>query len=384
MISSNAVASTASGLVLILIAGIFNGSWNASFSPRANLAVGRLQPKHKSDSKELDSQKGTAPSVSESPLSTDLTYHHAFALFQFYAALINIPICLFWAGGIERVDAILRQTPAASITLVILFSILWGFGTLLFGLACRIAGVGLGTNLSMGLIAVLGTFLPLLTEQTLFTNVGGVICLGLSVCCVGLAFATMALAKRDQDEHRVMILLRSSNKKDVNEIVECNLRKTGDGDDVELAGKLKDEVTIPSSKVNNDGNDSDNIYNDNATGSEGTYKTWQKVLVCVATAVFATQLQFAFIFGAPIVDLALNRNNDTNENEDGVMLLPGSTPASGGAAIIWLFAICLARFNSSLPEGHALVATLASNRLNNASLGGAHTPVRSLCDNLPP
>ncbi len=90
------------------------GSWNASFSPKLNLAVGKSE----SDS---TATTGTTP-------INDLTYHHSFALFQIYAAIINIPICIFWAGGLERVGAILAHTPASSIVLVVLFSVIWGIG----------------------------------------------------------------------------------------------------------------------------------------------------------------------------------------------------------------------------------------------------------------
>ena len=136
--------SIAAGLILIIAAGVFNGSWNGAFSPKANLAVCKKTLKGKTEN-----DRDTV----EEPIN-DLMYHHAFALFQIYAALINIPICIFWAGGINRVNAIVAEaakTPS-SIVLIVLFSLLWGVGTLLFGLACKIAGVGLGTNLSMVII----------------------------------------------------------------------------------------------------------------------------------------------------------------------------------------------------------------------------------------
>ena len=79
------------GLILPVVAGILNGSWNAAFSPAANLAVG----KHHHHSSKDDG--GSSSYV------FDLCHHHAWVLFQFYAAVANIILCLFWAGGLERV-----------------------------------------------------------------------------------------------------------------------------------------------------------------------------------------------------------------------------------------------------------------------------------------
>ena len=90
------------------------GSWNASFSPKANLAVGRPEPKP-SNGEDGDDNS------TEKPIN-DLTYHHAFALFQIYSAIINIPICIYWAGGIQRVNAVLGEaarTPSTIILVVI-------------------------------------------------------------------------------------------------------------------------------------------------------------------------------------------------------------------------------------------------------------------------
>ena len=43
---------------------------------------------------------------------------------------------------------------------IALFSTLWGFGGVGFGLAIQRAGIALGTNIVMGIIVVVGTALP--------------------------------------------------------------------------------------------------------------------------------------------------------------------------------------------------------------------------------
>ena len=309
--SSSSTGSILLGILLILIAGILNGSWNAAFHPRANLAVG--------------------PSTSSSSTTTtttsphDLQHPHAFCLYSLYAGIINIPLCLYWAGGPQRVAAILDASPTYAIILVVLFSWLWGFGTLLFGVACKVAGVGLGTNLSMGTIAILGTLLPLITEGTLISRVGGVISAGLGVCCVGLWFATIALKQRDlelegrggggsNEEEEHDLALKVKEMEDDSEMVQPSEPESNALHPEEI--NSDDDTTILPSQSNNN------------------YKVWQKVAICLICGLFAVQLQFAFIFGQPIVDLASGA-------DPAAASLPGSTPPSGEAAIIWLFAFSM-------------------------------------------
>lgn len=255
-----------------------------------------------------------------------MSHHHAFALFQLYAVIINIPICIFWAGGLERVSAIVTETPPLSLFLIILFSFVWGFGTLFFGIACKVAGVGIGTNLSMGIIAIIGTFLPLITENTLFTSFGAVICVGLAICCAGLWLATKALVKKDLDD--ALVSAQDCNETD-NDVDTSELDNSKNEKDIEQ------NVTKPKAR---------------------TFSTIHKVIICLITGVTAVQLQFAFIFGEPVTDLAEGEIEGVN--------LPGKTPLGGSAGIIWLLAISLGApasiinglWSSPVPLSHSLRA----------------------------
>ena len=127
-----AVGSIVGGLLLTILAGICNGTYNAAFLPKFNLAVGR------------GPRQGSSRQLSASSLSdgehVDLKFHHAFALFQFYAALINIPICVGWIGGFGRVHDILSQASTTSIVIVIVCAVIWGIGTAYITVACKVAG----------------------------------------------------------------------------------------------------------------------------------------------------------------------------------------------------------------------------------------------------
>ena len=306
----------AAGLVLVVVAGFLNGSWNASFSPTWGLAVGR---KSMVETLTLGRRRTmTRPSLFSSENDVDLDYHFSWVLFQIYASILNIPVCLYWAGGPQRVCYIVSESSNTSISLVIVFSVLWGIGSVGFGLACRVAGVGLGTNLTMGVIMVLGTFLPLALEGLVLTDAGGVIVGGLVICCVGLYYSMKSLQTRDLDEQQTKKQTVESNT----EITPAS-QATKEAVPQEV---ILEETSSPSGDCEIDAQ-GEGARGETCTTMEETYSTMHKVAVCVIAAIFASQLQFAFVFGQDMIDLA---GDDAG---------PGSTPPSGTAAVIWLFAI---------------------------------------------
>lgn len=364
-------SSIVGGVFLIVFAGICNGSWNASFSPELNLAVAKRKKFTDEVTSAVSSSENIVDSESDPDIVTevaateteplnDILYHHAFALFQIYAAAINIPVCIYWAGGASRVSAILSETSASSIVLVVVFSLIWGVGTLLFGMACQIAGVGLGTNLTIGVVAVIGTFLPLLTEQTLITPAGGIIVLGLFVCCIGLWISTKALKKRDADEDAYVKSKMASSDTPSNLLRDDESSFHADNTSVvdhhssnpskeSWSIRLKTSQYIGLKRVSaffrktSSIRKKDNIEN----------PPWKKIGICIIAGICCVQLQFAFIFGKRISDLSLG----TIENiEDDAVLnrIPGSTHETGGAAIIWMLAISLGAPASII---HALLSS---------------------------
>lgn len=265
------------GLFLAVLAGFLNGSWNVSFRPSRGCAVPRRHAATEED--------GTTTTT-----AADVTYHQAWILFQLYASVVNVPICLFWAGGPSRVADILRASSTVDILLVSLFSLLWGVGSVGFGVACTLVGVGLGTNLLMGVIMVLGTFLPLCLDGAIASPAGGLVVAGLAVCCLGLGWAVQSLQARDCDE-------RKATKESVE--------------------------TSEHSNLENNHQDGTPVHQDITTT---TYSTTYKVAICVVAGIFATQLQFAFVFGQDMIDTASDLDD---------------VPASGNNAVIWLFALTL-------------------------------------------
>ncbi|HBY63212.1 MAG TPA: hypothetical protein DEH78_25605, partial [Solibacterales bacterium] len=76
------------------------------------------------------------------------------------SGLLIIPwIAAFYA--VPGLTGVLSAAPSAAIWKVILFGIGWGIGSVLFGLGVARLGLAVGYGLILGLIAPIGTFLPL-------------------------------------------------------------------------------------------------------------------------------------------------------------------------------------------------------------------------------
>jgi L-rhamnose-H+ transport protein len=91
---------------------------------------------------------------------------------------------------------ILRASPRGSMAWAYVFGALWGFGGLMCGLALRYLGLSLGQSISLGVCAIVGTLVPAGIEGKfglLFSTVpGGVVLLGFMVCLAGIALCGYA------------------------------------------------------------------------------------------------------------------------------------------------------------------------------------------------
>jgi hypothetical protein len=360
--ATSSISSIAGGLALIILAGILNGSWNASFSPKIGCAVGRttttvqvlavgrratvllgknggnvgtaaaaaaVESGEEGDGVVVEDElQHSGNNDSSKKVLVDLNYHYAWLLFQLYAALVNIPLCIYWTGGPERTLWIMQQTSHTSIALVCLFSLLWGVGSVGFGLACKVAGLGLGTNLTMGVIMMAGTLLPLILQNLVTTKFGAVILVGLGICSIGLGFSMSSLQIRDADEKKSA----AAAAKQCGKIPETS--KPG--------GEVGAEVAATSEPDINNNMLEDHQQQNGGGGDEQQqqhqgYSTLSKVLLCVISGLFASMLQFAFVYGDPMIQLSASSSSSSTSNEDG----PGSTPQTGTASIVWLFAFTI-------------------------------------------
>lgn len=106
------------------------------------------------------------------------------------AGLLVIP----WAAALMTVPElgnVLSGASSASITKTLLFGLGWGVGSVLFGLGIARMGLAVGYGLILGLIAPIGTFLPLIvlhpeqlaTQRGISLIIGTVIVIGGIILC---------------------------------------------------------------------------------------------------------------------------------------------------------------------------------------------------------
>ena len=97
---------------------------------------------------------------------------------------------------------ILRESPKSSMIWTYIFGVLWGFGGLGAGLGLRYLGLSLGQSISLGVCAIVGTLVPAIMDNKIYTLVstvpGGIILLGFILCLAGIVFCGYAGVLKDR------------------------------------------------------------------------------------------------------------------------------------------------------------------------------------------
>jgi len=114
--------------------------------------------------------------------------------------LIIIPwIVAFFT--VPQLGEIYRSTSWATLAKVVVFGFGWGIGSVLFGLGVSRLGLAVGYGLILGLIAPIGTFLPLavLHPERLWTRQGLALMIGTLLVVVGIVFCAIAGRRREKE-----------------------------------------------------------------------------------------------------------------------------------------------------------------------------------------
>ncbi len=87
--------------------------------------------------------------------------------------------------------SVLQAAPGKPLGLAFLFGLLWGVGSVTFGLSVRYLGMSLGFAITLGFCAAFGTLIPPLFDGSLFgilkTASGWITMGGIALCLVGIA-----------------------------------------------------------------------------------------------------------------------------------------------------------------------------------------------------
>lgn len=100
---------------------------------------------------------------------------------------------------VPNLGSVLSGASASSIWSVLLFGLGWGVGSVLFGLGVTRMGLAVGYGLILGLIAPIGTFLPLIVlhPEQLHTRRGASLTVGTCIVIAGIALCAAAGKMRE-------------------------------------------------------------------------------------------------------------------------------------------------------------------------------------------
>ncbi|KAJ1393489.1 hypothetical protein B484DRAFT_355557, partial [Ochromonadaceae sp. CCMP2298] len=122
-----------------MFAGLFNGSWQLPL-------------------------KEKCPSAIRIVSDTGWQFENVWLVYSFVSCIFAI-ILAFGLLGAGTLNATYAAVPVGEVLLVSMFALLWGVGSFGFGQAVQILGMAIGTSLCMGVVLVLGTLLPLLYDH---------------------------------------------------------------------------------------------------------------------------------------------------------------------------------------------------------------------------
>ena len=124
-------------------------------------------------------------------------------LIQGVAAWVITPWVVAVAAGTDPVH-VLSVSPLRSVVATYLFGVMWGFGSLTFGLSVRYLGMSLGTAVVLGYCTSFGTLVPPLVNGTfvshlLTTSGGRTILSGVAVCLAGIGMCGYAGIRKERE-----------------------------------------------------------------------------------------------------------------------------------------------------------------------------------------
>lgn len=112
---------------------------------------------------------------------------------------------------VPELGAILAGASGATLAKVLIFGFGWGVGNILFGLGVNRLGLAVGYGIILGLIAPIGTFLPLMVlhPERLWTSQGLALIVGTVLVVVGIVFCAIAGRRREQEAKTLAPMIQS-------------------------------------------------------------------------------------------------------------------------------------------------------------------------------
>jgi L-rhamnose-proton symport protein (RhaT) len=129
-------------------------------------------------------------------------WENIWALYAVFALLV-LPVALA-VGTVPHLADMLERAPGSALTMVFLYGVGWGVGSVLSGLGVARMGMAMGVSVLLGVTAAIGTLVPLVanTPQLVFTQKGLVVILSVITLLAGVGLAAIAGKKRDESVSR--------------------------------------------------------------------------------------------------------------------------------------------------------------------------------------
>eukprot|EP00192_Tetraselmis_astigmatica_P012589 CAMPEP_0117684560 /NCGR_PEP_ID=MMETSP0804-20121206/21167_1 /TAXON_ID=1074897 /ORGANISM="Tetraselmis astigmatica, Strain CCMP880" /LENGTH=394 /DNA_ID=CAMNT_0005495565 /DNA_START=515 /DNA_END=1696 /DNA_ORIENTATION=+ len=276
------------GVSLVTLGGLLNGTWNLP-------------------------TKDTSPRIAVA-ISEGWSWDHVWVVFQVLQAVLNTLVIL-----LVVTPAVLHEVYATTswptMVLVCVFCLIWGFGTLGFGMAIKMLGMAVGTSSTMGVIQVVGTCLPIFMEFQSVTLKSGLLTLfSVLTGLMGFTLSALAANRKEQPGHTSAVSVQAESQ--------CAVlpEKQGEGhpelatgsavmvEAGSLAFALSDTVNPlveqrPAASVRLDTVTAIACQGkaDSGAQAQAKPKFWKGLLVALFGGLASSMLQFAFVYGDEMV-----------------------------------------------------------------------------------
>lgn len=211
-----------------------------------------------------------------------------FAL-QSYAIMPWVAAAIF----VPHLGAALEVTKTHVLVEVAVFGLLWGVGSVLFGVGVNAVGNSLGFALILGLTATLGSVIPLLVFHIDEVGSAQGLCnwIALALTIIGLALCGKAGALKEKG-------LAEMFDEDIYQFVQSNSSSRETSRGVSRSGSESRLLSGMSES------DSENVLNTSSAMPESTMSLGAGVTVCLLSGVLSSCLNLAVTFGEALTDAA--------------------------------------------------------------------------------
>lgn len=126
------------------------------------------------------------------------------------SGLLVVP-CVIASLTVPHLIQTLENSPSSALWQVVLFGLGWGVGSVLFGIGVNRLGLAVGYGIILGLIAPIGTFLPLLVlhRDQLRTQRGETLIIGTLIVIAGVALLAIAGKRRERESATLAPMVKS-------------------------------------------------------------------------------------------------------------------------------------------------------------------------------